>query len=122
MRGEGVDHRRKGRSNGMNERIKTLSDKAIILLAVRAMQNIDNAMTSSGEASHNPYGFGGALSFGWDMPTASMIFPRLTRRYWSLFDEAKRRGIHKAAYTRHRIGKRAKKNAGKIIYTLTEAT
>lgn len=100
----------------MNNRIENLSNELLVKLALRAFQNIDNAMTRSGEDSHNPYGFGGALSYGWDMPTAGMIFPRLVNRYYALKDEAQRRGIRNVRYTKHRISKRAKKNAGKIIY------
>lgn len=102
----------------MNNRIKSLSNESLVLLTLRALQNIDNAMTRYGESGSNPYGHGGALSFGWDMPTASAIFPRLTRMLYALKDEGRARGISGVKYVSHRIGKRAKKNKGKIVYTL----
>lgn len=101
----------------MNKRIENLSDDSIINLTLRAFQVLDNAMTRYGESGSNAYGYGGALSYGWDMPTASMIFPRLASRLNGLKAAGRARGLTKVGYNRHRIGKRAKKNAGKIIYT-----
>ena len=95
----------------MNNRISKLSDDSLINLAIRSFQNIDNAMTRMGEASENPYGYGGALSFGWDMPTASVYFPRLTGRFYALKDACKARGLVSVKYDRSRPKRR-----GKIIY------
>lgn len=95
--------------------IEKLSSGKLLRLACRVFQGIDNLMTRTGEQSTNPYGFGGALSFGWDMPTASMLYPRRARRWYRIKAELARRGIARAPYNRYRITRG--KNKGKIICT-----
>ena len=103
-------------NNNRIEQLQKLSDDAFISLALRTVQTIDNLMTRSGESSTNPYGFGGALSYGWDWPTANVYYPRRCARWRAILAEGKRRGMTSLKYTRYRKSKR-----GKIIYQRSEA-
>jgi hypothetical protein len=94
--------------------LKNIPNESLLDLTVRAFQNLDNAMTRMGESGDNPYGFGGALSFGWDFPTASVYFPHLTGRFYALKREVMSRGIKSVKYNCHRVTRG--KDKGKIIY------
>jgi hypothetical protein len=98
----------------MSNRLKNLSDESFVKVSLRAMQTLDNLMTAYGEDSHNPYGFGGALSYGWDMPTASVTFPRAYQSWRKKLEEAKKRGIVSVTHERFRKSKR-----GRIVYKVT---
>lgn len=68
----------------MNNRLQNLTDNALLLIAVRVFQVIDNLMSDPRDG-YQPY--------GWDWPTFHMIYPRKYNAWRRLSTEAKRRGL-----------------------------
>jgi hypothetical protein len=80
-----------------SNRLQRLSTDKIIALANRLHEKCDRLMTEYASGGKT-YGHGGALSFGWDMPTLGMIFPRAYHRFRAVITEGQKRGLGKKSH------------------------
>jgi hypothetical protein len=70
----------------MQARLAKFSDESLINLARRMIEACDKTMRLNAE---------GGLSFGWDWPTFSVLFPRKYRAMLKIKAEGRRRGLDK---------------------------